>query len=414
MVELRQLHRGHVHTHIMNNKFIIFVTLLFLGLSSDIYADLPVQLDAVNTLVEIRESTQKWFDSLPALLAATPTATSTPTPTSVSFAVIGDYGYAGTPEEDVANLVKGWNPDLIITTADNNYPDGEASTIDDNIGQYYADYIYPYTGSYGSTATSNLFFPSLGNHDWNTPGAQPYLDYFTLPGNERYYDFIRGPVHFFVVDSDTNEPDGTSIDSTQGTWLQAQLAASTSPWKVVYLHHAPYSSSTHGSTTRMQWPYAVWGATAVLAGHDHTYERIVIGGFPYFVNGLGGSSIYSFGTPISGSQVRYNADYGAMKIVADADSITFQFINRSGTIIDTHTINAPSPLATPTPSPSPSPTPSATPTPASSPTATPRPSPSLTPTAPATPTLVAAILESGDYDGDGTSDIAIFRPDQVL
>ena len=30
----------------------------------------------------------------------------------------------------------------------------------------------------------------------------------TLPGNERYYDFVQGPVHFFVIDSDQNEPDG--------------------------------------------------------------------------------------------------------------------------------------------------------------------------------------------------------------
>ena len=28
------------------------------------------------------------------------------------------------------------------------------------------------------------------------PQRPPYLDYFTLPGNERYYDFTWGPVHF--------------------------------------------------------------------------------------------------------------------------------------------------------------------------------------------------------------------------
>ena len=24
----------------------------------------------------------------------------------------------------------------------------------------------------------------------------------------------------------------------------------------------------------MQWPYTAWGATAVLSGHQHSYERI--------------------------------------------------------------------------------------------------------------------------------------------
>src|SRR5262249_28396187 len=68
------------------------------------------------------------------------------------FAVIGDYGLAGTPEQQVANLVQGWNPSLILTLGDNNYPNGDASTIDQNVGQYYHNYISPYTGSYGSGA----------------------------------------------------------------------------------------------------------------------------------------------------------------------------------------------------------------------------------------------------------------------
>src|SRR6185503_8936631 len=101
---------------------------------------------------------------------------------AVRFAIIGDYGWAGQPELDVSNLVHSWNPDFIITTGDNNYDLGAASTIDPNIGQYYHDFIYPYTGSYGPGAPYNKFFPSLGNHDWYTAGAAPYLSYFTLPG----------------------------------------------------------------------------------------------------------------------------------------------------------------------------------------------------------------------------------------
>ncbi len=85
----------------------------------------------------------------------------------------------------MAVLIKNWDPDLIITTGDNNYPDGAADTIDENIGQYFHEFIAPYKGSYGEGAQENRFFPSLGNHDWHSPDAQPYLDYFTLPGNER-------------------------------------------------------------------------------------------------------------------------------------------------------------------------------------------------------------------------------------
>jgi glucose/arabinose dehydrogenase len=283
----------------------------------------------------------------------TPISTSSATNTveppsgSIRFAVIGDYGDASQPELDVANLVKSWTPDFIITTGDNNYPDGTAQTIDQNIGQYYHEFIYPYTGTYGPGAATNRFFPSLGNHDWHSPNARPYLDYFTLPGNERYYEYVWGPVHFFVLDSDSNEPEGISSSSVQATWLQNRLAASTSAWNLVYMHHPPYSSgSQHGSSTTLQWPYAAWGADAVLAGHDHTYERIFQNGITYFVNGLGGRSIYTFGTPISGSQVRYDGDYGAMQVDASESQITFRFINRAGVTIDTYALIKP---ATPTP-----------------------------------------------------------------
>jgi len=258
---------------------------------------------------------------------------------TVRFAVIGDFGLNNSTERDVADLVKSWNPDFVITVGDNNYPYGAASTIDANIGKYYHNFIFPYTGAYGNGATTNRFFPSLGNHDWYTAGATPYLDYFVLPNNERYYDFVQGPVHFFAVDSDPHEPDGNTSTSVQGNWLMNRLSTSTFPWKLVYFHHPPYSSgATHGSTPWMQWPFQQWGATAVLAGHDHDYERVVLNGFPYFVNGTGGRNLRSFLTPIPGSEVRYSSDYGAMLVTASAGSITFQFINRAGSLIDSYTL----------------------------------------------------------------------------
>jgi tartrate-resistant acid phosphatase type 5 len=257
---------------------------------------------------------------------------------TVRFAVIGDFGSAGSAERDVAELVKSWKPDFVITVGDDNYPDGAASTIDRNIGQYYHEFIYPYKGRYGAGATVNRFFPSLGNHDWHAEGATPYLDYFTLPGNERYYDFAWGPLHMFAIDSDDHEPDGNSSTSRQALWLKSRLAASTAPWKLVYFHHPPYSSGQHGSTRRMQWPFRQWGASAVLTGHDHDYERMLIEGFPYFVVGAGGASLREFKTAVAGSEMRYQADYGAMLVTARADSLSFQFYTRAGVLKDSYTM----------------------------------------------------------------------------
>jgi tartrate-resistant acid phosphatase type 5 len=263
------------------------------------------------------------------------------------YAVIGDFGSDDDHELDVSRLIKSWNPELILTVGDNNYPDGEASTMDRNIGKYFHEFIYPYTGTYGAGATVNRFFPSLGNHDWdNRAGApaQPYKDYFTLPGNERYYDFVAGDVHFFAIDSDDREPDGNTSNSVQAVWLRNRLAASTAKWKIVYFHHPPYSSRT--SDTDMRWPFQEWGATAVITGHAHVYERVMRNGFPYMTNGLGGESTGTFGTPIAGSVVRFGNDYGAQLITANSEFITFQFITQAGLVIDTFTIST-QPLGAP-------------------------------------------------------------------
>jgi len=107
----------------------------------------------------------------------------------------------------------------------------------------------------------------------------------------------------------------------------------------VYFHHPPYSSgTTHGSSVWMQWPYRQWGADVVLSGHEHHYERLVVDGLHYVVNGAGGKSLYPFGPPIAGSQVRYNDDYGALRVEASTSSLTFQFIARTGEVVDTYRV----------------------------------------------------------------------------
>lgn len=281
--------------------------------------------------------------AIPPTPTAEPTATITvtPTPQSVVFAVIGDFGLAGTPAADVAALIEGWNPDFIITTGDNNYPNGARETIDDNIGQYYADYIYPYNGAYDRDDGQeiNRFFPTIGNHDYGDEGIEPYLDYFTLPGNERYYEVEWWPVHLFAINNNWAEPDGVREDSIQGQWLETELVEATAPWKLVYMHVAPYSSGRHGSNPVSRWPYGEWGASAVIAAHDHTYERLLVDGLPYFVNGVGGyPAIYPFEEILPTSQVRFNEDYGAMRVEATEGSITFEFFTRAGEQIDSHTL----------------------------------------------------------------------------
>ena len=282
------------------------------------------------------------------LALCAPLAPATPGPpvhheaSATRFAIIGDFGEAGPAAAAVAELVRGWEPDFIATTGDNNYPDGMRETIDANVGAYYHAYIGDYIGAHGEGAPENRFFPTLGNHDWHTHDLAPYLEYFALPGNERYYAVSWGPVDLFLLDSDQAEPDGNDEASVQARWLADALAHSTAPWQLVLLHHAPHSSGSHGSTAVLQWPFAAWGADAVIAGHDHLYERIERDGIVYLVNGLGGhGKRYDFGTPVSGSVVRFNAEHGALRVEATADELRFDFVRIDGEVVDSRVLTAP-------------------------------------------------------------------------
>ena len=265
------------------------------------------------------------------------------------FAIIGDYGEDGNPELQVSEMVESWQPDFIITTGDNNYPRGELSTVQNNIGKYYCDYIYnpdapPGFQCQGRAANdkTNYFFPTPGNHDYgDSSNINAYLNYFTLPGTEQDYEFTWGPVHFYSIDSGKY---GSGIAEGTKEWLRKKLAAAEQPFKLVFFHHPPYSSGQHGNSPDMQWDFAGWGATAVLNGHDHTYEHIVeksVPDFHYFVNGLGGRTplYHCNDNPIDTSKFNtfcYDENYGAIKVTATPNTLTFSLfsIENGGTLID--------------------------------------------------------------------------------
>jgi Calcineurin-like phosphoesterase len=273
-----------------------------------------------------------------------------PMPSSFTFAVIGDYGdFPSTGR--VASTMAGWNPSFIVTVGDNGYnPDATSngaggfvwngSLIDRSIGQWFSSYIGNYQGAYGggpAPGRPSRFFPALGNHDWDgSPGGGvwanlPYRSYFTLPGNERYYTVRAGSVQFFVIDSEPRSPgngsqyetDGVSASSTQALWLRDHLADSDAPFKIVVFHHPAYTSAPRGNTTVMQWPFAEWGASLVLSGHEHIYERLTgPGGIPFVTAGHGGNTL---------TNVFPNSPFPAVSLVRVGDPRTRAHRSRRST-----------------------------------------------------------------------------------
>jgi len=267
-----------------------------------------------------------------------------------TFAIIGDYGTAGSNEADVANEVKSWNPDFVVTVGDNIYG-GANGDYSEAVGKDYHQFMFPHDATYGGsdTTTVNHFWPVVGNHDWSENNLQNYLDYFTLPNNERYYTIQIGDIEFFAIDSEDDEPDGTSSTSTQGLWIKDKIQNSTAKWKIVLSHHPAYTSN--GSYSYMQWPFEDWGVDAFIGGHIHNYERILKDDnndgkdLVYFVNGLGGAGRKDLPKSfIDGSEAQYDDKHGAMKVTETSSSLVFEFINKNGDLIDTYTFDSPTPV----------------------------------------------------------------------
>jgi len=296
------------------------------------------------------------FGALPSEFRQAADTASSDDATITVFAVIGDFGSHDRHAAAVAALVKSWHPAFIVTTGDDYYKQAGgkgADTYRRSVATYYAAWmkgVPKYHGRKVGTAKVNAFFPALGNHDYTDarPAPKTYLNYFTLPGagftnssgRERYYDFTKGPIHFFILDSNPQEPHGVSVLSRQAQWLQRALASSTSSWNVVVDHHPPFSSDTaHGSTVYMQWPFAEWGADAVISGHAHVYERFMQDGIPYFVNGLGGGARHNFAaTSTPEPEVQFDTTWGAQRVVETSSRLRFEFYDVSGRLIDEYDV----------------------------------------------------------------------------
>jgi len=197
---------------------------------------------------------------------------------SLKIAVIGDSGTGSSAQFQVAEkliAVRNKFPyELVLMMGDNLYS-----------GSAPKDFKKKFETPYKPLLDSGMkFYATLGNHD--NPNER-YYEMFNMKG-ERFYTFKpKGNARFFALDSNY-------IDKPQLEWLEKQLAASGSDWKVCFFHHPLYSSGgTHGSDQELREQleplFLKYGVDAVFAGHEHFYERIKPQkGIYYFISGGAG------------------------------------------------------------------------------------------------------------------------------
>ncbi len=250
---------------------------------------------------------------------------------SLRFAVIGDTGTGGSAQYQVGALLAKYH---------DSFPFTFVTMMGDNIygGETPRDFVKKFETPYAPLLKGGVkFYASLGNHD--NPN-QRFYEKFNM-GGEKYYTFRpKLGVRFFALDSNY-------MDKAQIDWLEKELSASGSEWKIAFFHHPLYSSGdTHGSNVELrnilEPIFLRHGVSLVLAGHEHFYERIKPQkGITYFT--VGGSAKLRKGNILkTGLTAKgFDTDNSFMLCEIDGDKLHFQVISRAGKTIDQGTIDRP-------------------------------------------------------------------------
>lgn len=244
---------------------------------------------------------------------------------TIKFAVIGDTGTGGSDQLNVAKQ---------LAASRGRYPFAFAIMLGDNLygGEKPADFVRKFERPYKPLLDAGVeFYAALGNHD--DPNQRFYKP-FNMNG-ERYHTFkpsLIGGVRFFALDSTYMSPD-------QLEWLNKELAASGSDWKIAYFHHPLYSSGDkHGSnlTLREQLEpiFVEHRVNVVFTGHEHFYERLKPQkGIAYII--AGSSAKLRRGENTSELTIKtYDDGYTFMLVEIDGNDLYFQTITQRGETVD--------------------------------------------------------------------------------
>ncbi len=222
----------------------------------------------------------------------------------ISFLVVGDFGEGNASQKRVAALMEKIcereNPEAILTTGDNIYPDGVGTEID-------AQWKTKFENIYNFPCLSQKsWIPVLGNHDHhNNPDAQAAYSKV----NPRWLMPARTfAVHYenllsvFAADTNTHYP--CKAPDCGYTALSDSAQKSAAKWKIVLGHHPLVSAGRHqsvpaGLPEKLTSLYCKNNLDFHFAGHDHNLQHNIANmkgsacSINLVITGAGGAWLYN-------------------------------------------------------------------------------------------------------------------------
>ena len=233
-------------------------------------------------------------------------------------------------QQGVSDALLAGGYDAVLPLGDLQYENGAASAFQAS-----------YQPSWGRLKA--ITHPAVGNHEYGSPGATPYFQYFGPAAGDPgkgYYSYELGSWHLIAINSNCTQIGGCAAGSPEELWLRADLAAHPARCTLAYWHHPRFSSGQAGDNGLMS---AIWtdlsnaGAELVLSGHEHDYERFAAQnaegerddarGVRQFVVGTGGKNHMMFKTIKPNSEVRDTSSFGFLQLTLNADSYSWTFVS---------------------------------------------------------------------------------------
>jgi hypothetical protein len=243
---------------------------------------------------------------------------------AVRLAAVGDIGTGDAEEQATADAIDAipGRYDGLVLLGDNIYPSGDPTRIRATVFEPFGETL----------ADGTDLIAVLGNHDVMNGNGPRQVAALGVPG--RWYAWHHGPVLLIVLDS--TRPD----DPAQLAWLERTLATATERWRIVALHHPPYSEGWHGASVDVRRAFEPlfdrYGVDLVLAGHEHDYQRFTpIHGVTYIVSGAGAETRRTSRGPLT-------AESWSMQHFIDiavwCDHLEVQAVGQDGLVYDRATL----------------------------------------------------------------------------
>ena len=201
--------------------------------------------------------------------------------------------------------------------------------------------------------------PVVGNHEYRTPGAAGYFDYFNGPGvfdgpagprDKGYYSYDLGAWHVVTLNSQCSHPiadnpykDDCAAGSPQEQWLRADLAAHPARCTLAVWHHPWFSSGLASVNDAVQPLFQALydnDVDVLLTGHDHGYERFApmdgaanrdgAPGVRQFVVGTGGKNNEGNSFPKPNSELREDSAFGVLKMILRPGAYVWDYVADGG------------------------------------------------------------------------------------